>query len=605
MDISVFRSLRTRLIAFLIATILVTAGPVIYYIYNVSQRNMEEKSSSFITSSMNRVSEQFNDLFDGLYKYMLVLTTNRDLWAFLRDDQPLNYRSATDLGWIRNQISTYRILNTNIYSIFILDFHQQYVISSIEGPVSANENSRVSEYISFMFDPGNNVWERRLIIVKDNGSYYKQFTGVLGRPDTYSIIVPIHEAVLGAPLGVMAINLADTAVLDLIRDTHFTEGSSIYLVNGQGTILAANREHSFGDAIPREFAAVHDRSSNRVNYNSRDFLVTKTNTLYNDWSFVSVVPYNELIAPDQKAIKLVLFYIIVALVVISAILLVLIERFFYKPIYRLLREIRQWNNREPGMPQAVSPFQLRMDEIGFLFRNLNAILRDREQLVKDVYLQQLIIQDTKIRLLYSQINPHFLYNTLDNIRWLAMGLTGGDNRVSQTIQSLSGILKHNAQIEKQMLTIGEELHFTNMYLDIQKVRHGDKVAVEWYVAEALKSIEIMRFLLQPLLENAITHGIERSEYNGRILVTIRRTEDRLLIVVEDNGVGMDEQRLHSVRQMMEGSAQTDNKGIGLRNIMDRIRWYYGAGANITIESVRHEGTSVTVTLPMQGGDSHV
>jgi len=602
--ISMYRSLQTRLIVFLVLTIVVTSGPTIYYIYNETRNNMEKRSSDFIVTSMDHISEQFNDLIEMIYKTMLMLTANKDLWELLRNEYSLD--NAHDIRWVRNQISMFRTINLSIYSVFVVDFRNQYVISSAEGALSAGMNSRVSEYIDFLYDPQNNILQNKLILAKDDGRYYKQFTGGSGPNNTYSIIVPIRDLVLGPTLGVMVINLADTSVTGIFENTRFTDGSVIHLVDAEGTILSSSDGAEVGKELPQVFSAADDRHSGKVSYDHKEYLVTKTKTAYNGWSFVSVTPYEALIEPNRNAIRIGLTYVLIALVIISVILIFLIERYFYRPIHRLLKEIRQSN--DGGLKQVlgkVSNIRFRNDEIGYIFRSFNGILEDKEQLLNNMYSQKLILQDTKIRLLYSQINPHFLYNTLDNIRWLAMGLSGGENRVSQTIQSLSDLLRNSAKTDKQIVLVEEELLFLDTYMNIQKVRYGDKINIVWHVSEETKKMKIMKFILQPLVENAIAHGIEKLENSGTIAVSIRSADGRLEIEIGDDGIGMNAQRLETVRKVIDGTLTIENKGIGLRNIYERIRLFYGEAAELTITSEEGEGTTVKVILPLMAGDSYL
>ncbi|QNK58960.1 sensor histidine kinase [Paenibacillus sp. PAMC21692] len=603
--ISMYRSLQTRLIVFLVLTIVLTSGPTIYYIYKVTQDNMEKRSSDFIVTSMDHISEQFNGLVENIYKTMLMLTANQDLWQFLRNEHSLDDLNSNDIRWVRNQISMFRTINQSIYSVFIVDFRNQNVISSVEGALNASMNPRVSEYIDFMFDPQNNVLQNKLILAKDDGRYYKQFTGDLNKKNTYSIIVPIRDLVLGPTLGVMVINLADTTVTGIFENTRFTDGSSIYLINADGEILSSSQSSEIGSKIPRQFSTVDDHTSSKVSYNHQEYLITKTKTAYNDWSFLSVTPYQALIGPNQNAIQVGFTYVLIALVVVSLILIFLIERYFYRPIYRLLRKIRQNHNGLNKPLGRVSGIQDRKDEIGYIFQSFNNILADKEMLLKNMYSQKLILQDTKIRLLYSQINPHFLYNTLDNIRWLAMGLSGGENQVSQTIQNLSDLLRNSAKTDKQIVYIEEELTFLDTYLDIQRVRYGERIKVIWKVSDETKRLKIMKFILQPLLENAISHGIESLENSGVICVSIQLAEGRLEIEIADEGVGMDEERLAFVRKVIDGTQAIENKVIGLRNIYERIHWYYGEEAELIITSKAGEGTTVRITLPITAGDTYI
>lgn len=604
MNFRVYHSLRTRLIIFLLVALVLTSGPTLYFYYKSSQKNIKDKSSDFIVTSMAHITGQFNDTIQNLYKNMLVLTTNRDLWNILRDGR-LQEENSDGLRWVRNQISTFRTLNAQIESTFLLDFERRYVVSSAEGAVSADENARVAEYIDFMFDADNDVMSNKFILAKDDGRYYKQFTGTRGRPDSFAIIVPIRNMVFGAPLGIMVINLADTAIANIFRDTRYADGSVIYLVDRIGQTVAANDGTATGVAIPQPFLLAEGEQSDIVSFGKKSYLVTNTPTDFNGWRFVSATPFHNLTNNNENALKLVFSYLLLALLVTATLLIVLIERFFYKPIYLLLREIRLRNDGERQVPQTLSRFEKRRDEVGYMFRSFNAILADKERLLNQAYRQKLLIGETKLRALYSQINPHFLYNTLDNIRWLAMKFTGGHNEVSRTLHSLSGILRNSVHSDNPVVTVEEELHFLDMYLGIQKVRYGDKLQVSWDIQEGVRIEKMLKFILQPLLENAIEHGFAAAENDVCISVAIAAEDGALRIRVADNGAGLSADKLAYAHALIQGETTSDSKGIGLRNIYERIRLYYGARAELSIAGTEGTGTTVTLVLPNAGGERHV
>lgn len=202
--------------------------------------------------------------------------------------------------------------------------------------------------------------------------------------------------------------------------------------------------------------------------------------------------------------------------------------------------------------------------------------------------------------LQSQMNPHFLFNTLEAINWKAIELSRGPNKINDMIRDLSGILKYVLQPPSGRETLANEIKHARDYLRIQRVRFKNRFSVRWDLQSGLERRKVIRFLLQPLLENAIYHGLREKQGRGLITIRVREARGRLRIVVADDGVGMTPRRLAEVRRRLddEGSdAETGSGSIGLANTSRRIHLTFGDGYGLGLESEPGRGTSVTVTLP--------
>jgi two-component system sensor histidine kinase YesM len=202
--------------------------------------------------------------------------------------------------------------------------------------------------------------------------------------------------------------------------------------------------------------------------------------------------------------------------------------------------------------------------------------------------------------LQSQMNPHFLFNTLETINWKVIKLTRKPNRINGMIRSLSNILKYALQSPITLETLSNEIDHAKDYLSIQRIRYRNKFAVTWDCPPGLEERTVIRFLLQPLLENAIYHGIKEKEGRGSITVTIREAGGGVRVVVSDNGLGIEPERLQEIRgRLRENSSEGEAvyRGIGLFNTNKRIKLAFGEEYGIGIDSTFGRGTSVTVDLP--------
>jgi two-component system sensor histidine kinase YesM len=202
--------------------------------------------------------------------------------------------------------------------------------------------------------------------------------------------------------------------------------------------------------------------------------------------------------------------------------------------------------------------------------------------------------------LQSQINPHFLFNTLEAINWKAIELTRGPNQINDMIRGLSSILKYVLQSPSGRETLANEIKHARDYLRIQRIRFKGRFSVRWDLQPGLEQRKVIRFLLQPLLENAIYHGLREKEGHGLITIGVRESRGRLRIAVTDDGAGIEPRRLAELRRRLDdegADAETGPGSIGLANTSRRIRLTFGRDYGLSVESVPGKGTSVTVELP--------
>ena len=219
------------------------------------------------------------------------------------------------------------------------------------------------------------------------------------------------------------------------------------------------------------------------------------------------------------------------------------------------------------------------------------------KLVEDIRIEQLNLRATELKLLQAQINPHFLYNTLDTIIWLA---EAGDSRqVVTMVSALSDFFRTTLSKGRDYITVREEEAHIRSYLQIQKFRYRDILEYEIRIPEELYQYQILKLTLQPLVENALYHGIKNKRGMGHIRVTGERRGDRLVFRVWDNGKGMEPEELERVRKLIRGSQAGGDgpSGFGLFNVAQRIFLNYGAEYSLSMESVTGEWTEAVVEIP--------
>jgi two-component system sensor histidine kinase YesM len=238
------------------------------------------------------------------------------------------------------------------------------------------------------------------------------------------------------------------------------------------------------------------------------------------------------------------------------------------------------------------------DEISQLARHFNLMVDKIKGLMNEVIVTQKEKRQRELQVLQAQINPHFIYNTLDTIQWKA--LEYGAEDLGDLILALSSFFRISLSKGEEKITLRKELDHVRSYLEIQHYRYSDILKYELDIEEELMEAKLPKIIIQPLVENAIYHGIKPKLTGGTIRISARRIHEDLIIEVEDDGVGMDEEKLMDLDSRI--FSLKPQGSYGLYNVSERIRLYYGSEYGIRIRSSIGEGTSVTLRLPLEKGE---
>lgn len=291
-----------------------------------------------------------------------------------------------------------------------------------------------------------------------------------------------------------------------------------------------------------------------------------------------------------------------SLIVFAVILMVIIFLSYYIPL-SITRPIRKLS--EVTEQVAKGNLEVRSQvrsgvEINMLSDSLNTMIDKINELLRQVTEEQVRLRKAEFELLQSQINPHFLYNTLDAIIWLAE--SGEEKKVVDMVGSLSEFFRTSLNRGEDMVTIKKELQHVRSYLEIQQMRYQDILRYEIQVPEELYRYLIPKITIQPLVENALYHGIKNKRGFGQIVISGKIETDHFVIQVKDNGIGITEERLTQVNDGIRDKVLTGNDIYGLYNVNERIRLNFGEKYGLSLESTYGEGTVASLSLPYMEGE---
>jgi two-component system, sensor histidine kinase YesM len=226
------------------------------------------------------------------------------------------------------------------------------------------------------------------------------------------------------------------------------------------------------------------------------------------------------------------------------------------------------------------------DEIGQLGHSFNNMVREINRLIEEVYVKQYLLKEAEFKALKAQVNPHFLYNALESIKWMAK--LENKEGVILMVTALGKFLRYSISSKGDVVTVGEDIEQINNYLTIQRIRYGDKININMEIDEDILGKKVLKLLLQPLVENAIIHGLEQKRGRGSLWIKGFKQKENLCFEIIDDGVGL-------------GNSSAKGEGIGFENVDSRVKLHYGEEFGVTMEA-RHELTIVKLTIPDKGDE---
>ncbi|MEA5016914.1 MAG: histidine kinase [Candidatus Limiplasma sp.] len=383
-------------------------------------------------------------------------------------------------------------------------------------------------------------------------------------------------------IGVIRMEYLESTIIESMKGADFTGQGSVYLLNDQNALVTAARPNP-------EMLALLPQTQDGW-YTQRlpdgDALVNRIPLQIQGWHLVTVIPLQSLLMEANALQRHILLFTLG----LGAAILFLSQwtaRYNSKRILHLARSMQKAQSGDWQVHATVDS----EDEIGVLQHSFNYLIRNTRQMMDERYTLGQSLKGMELNALQNQINPHFLYNTLDMIRWTAR--QGNTEMVEQAVEELSQYYRLSLSKGKTFITLAEELDHVTHYVNLQNFRFQGKLTLQLRVEESLLQAQCVMLILQPIVENAFLHGImERPDRMGVIRITGERIGGDMLLKVIDDGVGIPSDKL---REINSGAA-ADQSGYGIWNVNQRIRLHYGEGYGLSYESIEGMGTVVNVRL---------
>lgn len=553
----------------------------LFYVNYWNDKQIAEINVTFAESTKNVINESLSEMEN----LAASLSNNLDIQAYVA--------SASDDEFIekcRSHIRTFQIVNGKIDDIFIVNMQTNQVLHSADASILTN-----GDFKEFPFEEAY-YHQSKILFLRKNNSYpyiLRICRGIFSGDARGIVVIDVNLEELGSLF--KSITSEDTAT------------NKLYILSDSGEILYGdNLSERFGQSF-ENFAQYNE--DGKITLDGIDYSVAKSNISSKGLHFLSLMPISENNATINAYWRLLLISL-VFLLIVCVLFSIVVSRYTIRPISALLRAAKQnWENSQ----EKLAP------EIQYILDDITHALRNDSELEAELNVRFMRLKIEQIRALESQINPHFLYNTLDSINWSLYRKIGRDNEISPCIGKLSQMLRMGFQANEYIVSLEDELRHASAYKDLLQYGEANCAEVMFQIPHDILQQQTVKFILQPLIENAVRHGL-REQDDGKIWVSAKNVDGALHICVKDNGIGMESDSINQLnKELSESYSNIDeelekiltdrielpqrygvrNRGVGLKNVNSRIKLVFGEKYGVEISHNEPAGLVVTVTQPIK------
>jgi len=395
--------------------------------------------------------------------------------------------------------------------------------------------------------------------------------------------------------GVILIELNFRTLTDLADKTNLGEGGHILILNDDDSLIYYSGtidEKGFSESL--QIAIDNFLGGFRSRINNTEMYLNINTLIHTRWRIVTVSNVNEIALARQQILLILLFIFIIGFFITTVVSLI-ISRRISRPLNELKKTMFRVENGDFDIKVEVTG----QKEVVRLSRSFNSMLEEIRTLMKKVVSEQKDKRKTELKALQNQINPHFLYNTLDSIVWLAENQRSED--VITTVIALARFFRISISKGETYIPVKDEISHIKNYLTIQKIRYVDKFEYTFEVDQEIFDYKVMKLILQPIVENAIYHGV--GDETEHITIRAYKMDKFLVFEVENTGYGITDERIEEIYDILKGTHSQSS--VGMRNVYLRLKLFYGEDADLKITSVLDEMTRIKLLIPAQTENTEV
>lgn len=411
-------------------------------------------------------------------------------------------------------------------------------------------------------------------------------------PQLITIIKPIYAA--DEKKGAIVMNINAQIIYNSILNQQYRDGRLFFLVNADNKIIISSEVSYFNthpDDIGLNTITVESNPQNTVyEIENKNYTVLIGDSTISGYKYISAYPL-ELYEHKLSAMRLQIIGILFLLMIIIFILAYVASVRSYSPLNEIISFL---DNSQP----PTDSIEEDKNELMYIINSIQTHINDKTKMAEILEERMKLLRKSQYDMLQTQINPHFLYNTLETINWMAYNMSNSENPVSKSLINLASFFR-NTLTSGYFVSIENEIKYTKEYINILSLRYGDLFDIEWDIDESILSYIIIKICLQPIIENAIYHGLKPKDDKGLIRIKgLCDDNDNIIFIVSDDGVGIEKDILDTLnKNLSDTSFTTEKSHIGLSNVNQRIKIIFGDNYGIHVESTVNVGTDVFVTIP--------
>lgn len=572
-------SLRHRLVLYFTLLMMVPLSVAGYIIYTESDARISENALKLVEQIVEKDSDSVDNVLADMQAVSRMVAADETIQSLLRESRETEEKQEDCAQKLGNRLKQLSNMYEGMNGVYIwLDdgtIAKSRYYSIREGLLLG-----VDDYLSIR-NHADTRW-----FARNEGSLITDNMG----DAVLSLATSLPSQDTGQPCGIVVVEVKQ-AYLNKLMSADFGKDGAIILVDAEDDIvlrsISAN-ETVVKDAAERTKQAAIGMRMETIELPDRLLLCDRVPST--GWVVTGIV-FKTALRDDSEAIFLVFILVALAAFLLNIIIARYLANFELKPINRIQEYILRVEEGEFGLPLLPE----RPDEIGKLTASIQEMSGKIGQLVETSKIEQERMRAAEFKALQAQINPHFLYNSLDSINWLAR--RGDIQRTTEMVTALSTFFRIGLSKGRDLITIKEELDHVRSYLIIQKTRYIDKFDYYFYVDPEMDHYFVPKLILQPLVENALYHGIKVSDHKCMLMIQVFPKGDEIEIEILDTGVGIDEDTMAALREAMEHTGQNRANSYGVVNVNDRIRILAGEQYGLSFTSEKGLGTSAKIVLP--------
>lgn len=568
--------------------LMVPLACVHYLVYQYNDSAMRREVSRSSLSELTRIRDTVDIIINEAESLSIRLGTVSDVDLFLRSerlDYPLDYSTIERIRRIQDLLRISILTNPYVSSIQLYFAKTDYLVSE----------TNAGSLDKYRYE----WWYHDYLATKDTHKFWIRTIDSPQDEEPEVVLFRLLPVSGANQEGLMTVSVGAKQLEPLMKG--MTPEQEIYIVDRQGQIVFTHdptRIHqSIGNYHPEWDADRFDRTFSHVtrNRDGRSTVVSAVPSRGRDWTFLSAIPL-ERYESSQNRLRSFIALLIVTGVVTSLIIAFLISVKTYRPIHSILSLLA---NNLPAQRDNEKNTAGALNELKYIAAAIVQSSEQKKEMEQELERRYELMSKAQSIALQAQINPHMLYNTLEAVNWKVMRLTGGKNEASSMIHALSRLLRLSLSTGNNVIPLRTEIEHARLYVEVQQMHYKDELEVIWKINESIFDYLTVRLTLQPIIENAIYHGIKPSGRPGVITITGYEDTRSVILRIKDNGVGIGFLQAERINQSFGSDQIKEADHIGLMNVNRRIGLIFGKGCGLKISGKEGEGTIVELRLPKQ------